>query len=233
MGRTLYRAAVLADSPIAFWEGQETSGSTLVDSISAANMTTTGTVAQTGPMSDRAVLQPGGTSSARALVSNETTTMTMEIIAVFSAVTAGASNQTLYYNGSSGGDGYGLIVGTGGSFAIKGLLGGVAVGSLIGTGTGNYDHIVQRRNAAGAWSFFLNGVNGGDSGLGSTNPGVPTGNITIGGSTNFQFNWAYAAFYSTDLSDARILAHYTAIGTADPSPNQVLTPPPVRVFSSA
>lgn len=208
--RSAYLEQVLADAPIVLWEGQEASGNpqdTSGAGLHAATISGGADYREPGPMRDGGIRFVGGEGCSRGVVSTETTTLTLEILVRAEAI-AGDS-QNLIYNGNGGANGYGLVIGTAGSLAVKPLLGGVVIGAPNGaTLDGSWRHVALRRDAGGVWNHFVDGTKYNPAT--SANPGVPSGNFTIGGSAAFQFAWAYAAMYSTDLSDARIAEHYAA-----------------------
>lgn len=210
-----YASAVLADSPLAYWELQEASGNPQDSSGNGRHITTTSGTPDyrfaTGPCGDDFGIQlAGGEMFSRSVVSTATNNVTIELW--YKHVSSGANNQNMVYNGNSGSNGWGIIMGSSSGPTYRGLCGGVALlgAGATALGTTNWHHLVINRDSGDSnrWKLYLDGAVD-NSNAGTTNPSAPAGNLGIG-TTSLQAIYAHVAVYGTALSAARILAHYNA-----------------------
>lgn len=210
--RSLYLDEVMADAPVALWEMQDDSGNPVDSSGNGYDMTSvtnTPDYAQIGPMEDRSIRCVGGETILRSShVSVVQSNFTVELILDLQAVTV--NNMTLFHNGNPGSNGWGISVNANGT--VKYLCGGVAFGTAsfqVYEGLGRFTHLVMKKEsgAGGAFSYWKDGVL--DRTVGTTNPNVPNGTVTLGGAS-IQTAYSYVAVYETALSSARIAEHYAA-----------------------
>ena len=209
-----YTATVLADSPLAFWQAQETAGN-LADSSGNGNATTGTNGAPTyhqpgAPGLGFQMVYPGLTNNNLAVFLTSQSNFTLEGTFQLQSVTA--NGQAILYNGNGGANGWGIVANTNGSLAM--LCGGVILGNstatLLAIGTTKW-YLVQlvKRAVGTAAELWINGTQ--DSTPGPTNtPNVPTGSMTLGAGASVQVGLSYAAIYNTALSSAQISSHYTA-----------------------
>ncbi len=207
-----YAAAVLTDSPVAYWEYQDCSGFPVDSSGSGLNMnavtSTSGLIyrrpgALTDPR-DLSIEQAGGSTFTRsAPVSTVTNNFTIEMWVKVAAVTF--TNQALVYNGIGSTDGWGLMIDT--DFKLLYLAGGVAFGGKNTTAltVNTWAHIAVTRNTT--WTYYVNGSPDGTGG--TTTPNVPATRVQVGDGAVQRFQ-SHIAIYNTALSAARIAAHYAA-----------------------
>jgi hypothetical protein len=206
-----YVAAVLADSPKAFWQCQDASGGA-VDSIAGADMSTvTGTpdYQQPGPMDDFSIRLLGGEKIAHTgPVSVVTNNFTLELI--FHLQALGGGNQAIFDNGNLGSNGWGIITDSLGGRGWRYLAGGVAIGGNASISLPDrFAHVVCTRNA-GTWFYFVDGVSAGSGG--SDVPNAPSGGgTTLNRDVSIQGAYSYAAIYETALSGAQVAAHFAAM----------------------
>lgn len=229
-----YIAAVLADSPRAFWKlqdiadyPQDSSGNGL-DMDSKAGTPTYGNVA---PQPPRGGWSVGVSRAALALSSSPSSVvdnLTLECwLRIASSTTGdvgifGGSSTSLPFSGSSPSDGYWAAISasapklilhtaSGGSgFLANGAL------SVTTTASGNvsgWNHLVVLRRA-GTWEAWVNGTK--DTGIGSfiaTPAAAPAMWLGGVGTTldNFSGNFQFYAFYEVALTATRIAAHYSAM----------------------
>lgn len=199
-----YNGAVLADSPVAFWPLNETSGNpdSLVGSFP---LTPTGTI--TYRQADIAGLHSlKGATGYLNRTGSPTTAVDNWTLEIIWRPLSLAANHLLFYNGASGTNGYGFyVVGT----ALHFLFGGVADVDVTETVATNTTYHLVARRLSGTTRVFLDAV---DLGVTMTNvPAALSNEIHIGQSANPINGFvAQAAIYTTALSDARITAHYNA-----------------------
>lgn len=207
-----YAAAVLADSPKAYWQMQECTSTPQDSSGNMLDMTSwngwehdyrqraflTDTL-------DRSMFWIGGRNPQRnPQVSTVTSNWTLELFVQVDVITL--SDQTLFYNGNSGANGWGLLIGT--DMKLRALAGGVAFGTRSnGTLSLSTPYHVALRNSGGTWTYFINGSP--DPVTNSISPGTPSGPTKVGDSAHAGY-FGHAALYESGLSDARIAAHYAA-----------------------
>lgn len=202
---TEYETEVRTDTPTALWKMQEGSG-TAVDMISGADLDAavgTPDYLQAGPIGGHTSIRlVGGETLKRNGGLNVTNNFTLEMLVHVQAI--GANSQKLFYNGNSGGDGWGILVNL--DRTLQYLCGGVAFGTIShGAAPDAFAHICLIRRS-GTWEYWINGFNDTPS-AGGDAPLTPTTERGIGDSS-VQAAFAYVAIYSTALSSARIQAHY-------------------------
>jgi hypothetical protein len=232
-----YDSEILADSPLFYWKGEETSGTSATDSSSGGTFTGTYasvTLNQTGPgTGNRAIAYNGSTSntqrSAGALSS--ITSSTPFTIEVWCKGTTGASNACLL--GLSSNIATAQIValmlgGTGNVFPVLRMrndgASGVDAFSSTPSGTsvcdGSWHHVVGTFDGTSARTYV-------DGSLKSTVNGGAAGTSTITRTTagalqrttlSFPYtgNLSRKAMYGTALSLSRIQAHYNAMSASFP-----------------
>lgn len=208
-----YADAVMADSPVAYWPCQDCHGpvydrvsgrqtNTLAASGSAAN-----TYRQPGPLTslgDKSIFWPGGGGLSTLPGNGPVTTVrdgwTLELWFYFEL---SAANQTLFYNGSGGGNGYGMLVSSG---VISYLAGGITIaGSSTAMTANTWYHLALVRS--GTISLYMNGAL--NTTMGSATPNTPTTGTALG-DVSLQGRRSHPAVYATALSATRIAAHYAA-----------------------
>lgn len=203
-----YVAAVLASSPRAYWKLDESSGLPQDSSGNGLHMTgSAGTITRgvVGPFADFLGYQfEGGAGVSRAAVSTQQDDFTFEAWLRPQVITN--DDQTLLKNNTVS-QGWDLVIDT--NFRYQGLVQGVAFLPYGATtlAANKWAHVVVMRRA-GAWLYFVNGSPDGTPGS-STPGGAPT--VTgIGGSVSVQFRASHVAYYNVALSDADVLAHFSA-----------------------
>jgi hypothetical protein len=160
-GAGSYAAAVLADSPLAFWELQDASGNPADSSGNALDMTAhTGSpqYQQAGPIADYSITFPGSGGVSRSTISAATNNVALELFLL--PVLATSTSQTLFYNGNGGANGWGLLTNyAANNFRIVGLLGGKGFLTQFPSAltSGQWYHVVMTRDA-GTWKYYLNGA---------------------------------------------------------------------------
>ena len=205
-----YVSEVLADSPLVYWPLNDVSP---VQDSSGNSLPSTAIVGSPsyqnpGPMVGSFALgMIGNESISRAIVSTAQNSFTMELWFNVTAVTN--NDQIVIYNGSSGSNGWGVVMDT--TRKIQYLCGGVAFGTLSNfvVTAGTWYHVCVVRRVT-QWEYWFNGVID-TAGLGTTNPAVPSGGaFVLSGSTSLQGYWSNVAIYNSALSGGRILAHFKA-----------------------
>jgi len=207
-----YASAVLADTPVAYWQYQECSGMPIDSSGNSRDMTsvTSGVglaYRQTGALSDvrdKSIFQIGGSAFERSSpVSTVTNGFTLEMWVKVELVTN--NDQILIYNGNSGADGWGVLIDT--DFKYQYLAGGVAFGTAATTAltVNTWHHIALKRSTT--WTYYLDGSPNGTGG--TTTPNTPT-TKTRAGDGSVQRYQSHIAIYEAALTDAQIAAHYAA-----------------------
>ena len=223
-----YSQTVLSDSPAAYYQFQETSGTTFADSTGNAH---TGSLvggyrlAQSGPVTgngDQSVQLSYGSAGygtvPDATVFNSTTAWSLE---AWINTTSPSIQQGILekFSGSSG-------------FALR-LLGGT-VNFYVLSSSGTYQAVGQAAIVANAWYhvvatydsvhatalLYVNGaLDAGTRSLTATETAATGISLKVGArgddaGTPFQGYLAEVAFYSTALSAARVGAHFQASGNA-------------------
>lgn len=217
MAAAEYIAAVLQDTPIAFWKMQDASGNPVDSSGNGFDMTSvTGTpdYQQAGPMSDFGIHFGAGEFTTRSThVSTATDNFTMEVWVY--PISIGADGRTLFNNGTSNAtQSFGIAVNTTALFVY---VAGTVVGntSAVSLPLSTWSHVAVKRSSN--WTYYYNGaIDTANATL--TAPVSVTGTVQIAAGNNFDLRVAYVAVYETALSDARILAHYQAgVGVTTPA----------------
>lgn len=214
MSLAAYTAAVLGDSPVAYWKLDEASGLPQDSSGNGRHMTSKtidgSHYEQTGPFSGwKSIVFAGGEKASRSQVSTAINNFTYEGWLRLEIV--GDVNQALFSN-QAGSSGWAIL--TRQSLQLRALLQGVAgegEGSALTVNTW-YHVVISRR--AGSWLYFLNGAADGTS-KGSDTPGGSPTSCTIHGGDSIQAHHSHVAYYDSALSDSAILAHYNAALAAD------------------
>lgn len=219
-------AAILADSPKAYYKCQETGvGSDLypldasgngLDMNAKTSLSTGFVYGQTGwsLLGDKMIVLAGGRSLWR-------TTQVSTVVANFTAefviqIQATGNGQGIFYNGNGGSNGWGILANSDGT--IQPLLGGVAgltkTNTVLTIGTSSWYHVFFVKRAAGTSpEIWINGVK--DTAVqGTTAPRAPSGTTNINGNTGCQAGYSHVAIYETALSSTRIAAHWTALQAA-------------------
>lgn len=150
-------------------------------------------------------LSSGGTGTTSAsLVSTQTNNITIEEWVKLTSIPSGT--QFLFYNGNTGGSGYGIAINNLGQLLI--FAGGVGSTNTNLTLTpGIWQHVALVRNA-GFWYFYLNGVQ--QYSTSSSVPYIPTVGTYVGNnnSSGEKFNGkiSQVAFWNTVRTTAQIQA---------------------------
>lgn len=219
MGQTEYNTEVLADSPQLFWKCDEPSG-LLQDSSGNGRHATTGAdflYQQGAPFSGAQSVK--STTSTSIMIINvfntSTTNVTLEFWAKAEANSFNDTNVYGVYNGNIGVNGYGWRLGNlnipandrlqSSSSAIDTTL------NISGSRScDSWRHVCLRRGAT-SWTTFRDGVPC-DTDVSTATITTPTGNFGLdkSGSTPSSYFVSNVALYNTELSNARILAHYEA-----------------------
>lgn len=233
-----YIAAVLADSPAAFWElqdaadfPQDSSGNGKHMDSKSVGTSLTYRSAAFGPASAYCVaLSKAALWRSTDTVITAVNNMTMEFWQGVS-FTEVASQEVFFLGNVSGAtdanslgsNGWGVATNNAGHPFIRLFNGGTLHDSAAATGSwsasaGNsFKHFVVVRRA-GTWELWINGVQ--DTGIGAFTfaPGAYGGVNQVAyigqndtGGRALSFSIAYAALYASALSSARILAHYNAM----------------------
>jgi len=154
-------------------------------------------------------LNLSGTGAASStLVSTATDNFTVELWVKFNPNSDGY--QSLFYNGSSGGNGFGIYVLPSGQLLI--LNGGVGFVDLnISLTPGTWQHLAIVRNA-GTWYSYLNGVEYATND--TTSPNTPVFSTSIGcninGDEKFNGTVSQVAFWNTVRTKSQIQADMQA-----------------------
>lgn len=219
----LLHAAQLADSPLGLWSCQEASGTVAADvSGNGRNGTYVGaTVAQSAIGSNGTYAVTAGRIDIDYAAWMNVDSWTCEVLVYPTNVTGNKSpmgrNSTgahgiLWLWNSGGGNNY--FYGTAGSPTVSP---NGTTGLSINT---PYLLAAKWDKAGGACSIWLNGAlaasasNSGASADQQTSGGLTIGDSTTAASYPWVGKFAYAAYYGTALSDARLLAHAQAAGLA-------------------
>lgn len=254
-----YIAAVLADSPAAFWELQDPSGNPQDSSGNGKHMDGTSIVTSLsyrnplGPMSSYVmILTRAALKRSADTVISATNNMTMEIwVATYSndntfipvfwlGVISAATNPS-----SLGNDGWGLYSSNSGGSArplIRVVNGGTLTGSTVSTtpwagSSGNtMEHVVIVRRS-GTWELWRNGVQDTSIGTFIDAPGAYNyagqgAFIGVANASSETFRTAWAALYPVALSASRIQAHYNAMMQWD-NAQPILDEQPTAVAAGA
>lgn len=219
MSAAAYVAAVLADTPRAFYQLQDASGNPVDSSGNALNMTSvTGAPAyhEIGPLSDFAIrLESTETLVRSTQVSTVVDNFTMEIWIKLTSV--GSNGRNVLSNGFSATTGWGILVDT--DFKFLGAVNdgaGVGSKSVNPLSTSAY-HMINVLRRAATWEYYFDGALDTPTGAAGV-PGIPAGPVQVGAGSVLDATVAYASIYETALSAGRILAHYqAAVGTAGPA----------------
>lgn len=231
MGLNAYVAEVESDSPVSFWQMQETSGTTADDSQVAAHdgtYTNGPTLNQSGPaanvvavdfdgsndyvdIADHADFTPAGDFSVEAWVKNDAASPSAQFI-VGKLTTGGDKEWSLSYDAN----GFEAVLwNTGGSAWEIANEGGT------GTDATAWHHVVLVYDA-GTTTLRVY-VDGTEAGSDNTTSGSRTGNTTvnvnIGRRTSGNY-WsghiAMVAYYGSELSSTQVSDHYDAMFAIEP-----------------
>lgn len=214
----IYSAAVLADSPVAYWRLGESSGTTAVDEVAGVNGTYK-------PNSGGA--WTGGRVGTRGIIPNNsagTFNATASVVEIASVPLTATDNLSIelwarwdtiiqsfcypFYSGVFNTNGYGIRW-SGSTWGVR--VGGSTIGSVAVNPT-DWTHVVAVRRST-AWYLY---VNGSESNLSNTTTPTAPGTGTYIGATdgNGSNKWFgqidEIALYATALSAARVSAHYAA-----------------------
>ncbi len=154
-------------------------------------------------------LSSGGTGTTSAsLVSTQTNNITIEEWVKLTSIPSGT--QFLFYNGNTGGSGYGIAINNLGQLLI--FAGGVVSTNTNLTLTpGIWQHVALVRNA-GFWYFYLNGVQ--QYSTSSSVPYTPTVGTYVGNNNSsgeiFNGKISQVAFWNTVRTTAQIQADMQA-----------------------
>lgn len=232
MGAAAYVAAVLADTPVAFWECQDSSGLPVDSSGNGLNMTASGgtpVYQQQGPFTSDYAIRLADAYYTRPAVTTATDNFTMECWV--SPLAEGTYGGGLIRNATSGGlDGWVTVTNTGGKFlcvAENVAVLATSANQLVsqqaqsswsmpllgvgGSGSRAWNYVVTQRSS-GTWVYYFNGAV--DTANAGTAGPITPGGSALAGFSDSTFTWdarfAYVAIYNTALSGTRVAAHYTA-----------------------
>jgi hypothetical protein len=212
-----YAQAVLANSPVGYWQMQECSGDLLDSSGGGFTMQriiglqiyhqTSTPLTATDTYS---IESAGGTIYQTNAVGVPTTAVnncSMELWIKLVTPYVTQDQQLILYNGSSGTNGWGLMLGTNRQLQL--LRGGIASsGASTAIVDDVWTHIVMVRDS-GTWKLYLQGALDSGAGFGSGAPNTPTvGAFTSGGAVQRQT--CHMAIYATALSSTQVSNHYAA-----------------------
>ena len=158
-----------------------------------------------------------GAAATGALVTTNTNNITIEGWVKWNGPTG--NNQFIFYNGNSGGNGYGLMINAG-SNSLSILCGGVSfLNSTVVLAVGVWQHVAIVRNA-GTWSIYMDGVAYSVSSA-TVTPNTPSGNFLIGSpvaGSSERFNGSIddVLFWITARSTAQIQADRIACSFTTP-----------------
>ncbi len=211
-----YMRTILADDPVLYWPGQDTSGHILDcspekigripfrDSVTEASLT----YRRPGPFKGLSyAITKGGSSGEcrRPSMSFTTNNLTME--GWVNLTSSLGSNRALFdCGGSLVGNAVIMTSATHYAVVIQGVA--IAANNTTVLTTGVWYHIVVTKDA-GTWKYYLNGA-GDNVSAGTQNPQPNTGKMGLGGADVQVFDWAHFAYYETALSSTQALAHYNA-----------------------
>lgn len=210
-GLANYVAAVMADTPRAFYKMQDTSGNPQDSSGNGLHITTTtgspNYASGLGPFTSWRCIGCGpSVGFSRAAVQTQTDNFTMEMWMDLNSI-SGNGKIPLGTFGS------GQAIGIDTDRKIFGSAFGVGVladAAAALPSAGTWTHIVVLRRS-GTWEYYLNGAVD-TANAGTTAPsGTPT-TTQIHNQSQITCNYAMVAIYNTALSSARIAAHYAAAG---------------------
>lgn len=204
-----YAAAVLADSPAAFWKLADASGNFTDSSGNSNTLTKSGTISyhQTGPSTIPGSFAIKPTSSgvgAGSQFSAAVDNLTMEAWINFPNWTAQpviCDNRNV-----AGNNGYDMLVVSGGQVSVN--LKGIGIFSGTAALSTSTWYLIAIQRVSGTWKSYINGALDNGS-ITSSAPTAPSG-ATTGFSGCDNGTLAYIAFYTTALSAARLAAHYAA-----------------------
>lgn len=216
-------AAINADTPKAFYQCQEASG-TIVDSVAGGGVSLSnlfGTIAyqQPGPMSDFSIRF---NTTGNAFSNNVPSLVIDNLTFGLWAKPGGGSisnGRRVFIGSGSGSRGWEIHVDLDGRFRYS-INGGATDGALsvgaLSSSAFKLIHVVRR---SGTWEYYLNGV------LDTSNAGTdtPTAALTsdsaqLGAGADLDIYIGYAFVFESAISSARILAHYNAGLVISPIP---------------
>lgn len=202
-----YVAAVMADTPRAFYKMDEASGLPQDSSGNGLHMDTTlgtPTYRVAGPPgASYAIEMPASCDFTRAaVVSSSVNNFTLEVW--FYLISCLANGRNVFANDSTGVGGWGIQVDIAGTWAAYRDLTALTNSPTI-LRPGVWNQLVVRRGTT--WQVFLNGeLNLDPAGAGT--PGAPTTGTQIGAGTNLNCRMALVSVTESALSDARIRERY-------------------------
>jgi hypothetical protein len=226
-----YRAAVLEDSPVAYWRlGEPNGAATAIDEKGAYNGTYVGSPqgGVAGALADNTAITidadaeyiqaPAGVGN----ITSESITVEFWIKPARLLSTSSATGMIPISRGASGVGGWYLVINSNGSIVFSTRQSATSQSTVSSTGvvsTGAWHHIVATRNGAVA-KIYVNGADVTATPATHVNPDAYGVNLQIGRYTGAGWN-AYGdydevAIYSTALSAARVLAHYQAAARIEP-----------------
>jgi len=159
-------------------------------------------------------LNRGGVGNASSsLVSNKTDNFTVEQWVKYTPKPS-VGNQLLFYNGNSGGNGFGIFVQSSGLLQV--LIGGKGWGNAnISLTPGIWQHLAVVRNS-GTWYFYLNGIQ--YSTNYTTSPNTPNGGTFIGNNNSggeiFDGKISQVAFWNAVRTTSQIQADMHACSSS-------------------
>ncbi len=210
----------IAQSPglVGYWSFEENSGSSGADSKGALALNyvsgaTPGVPGFTSDGSSRAleVSRVANDISAASVATAQTTEISLEAWIYWDGDTT--ESDTIFYNGDTSLDGFGLYMVNTGELAI--LTGGVALAPVDFTMTpATWTHVVMVRDPV-FWNFYVNGAARTIQGSLEALPNPAGGVLQLGGNRPaftelFGGRIDEAAIYNSALSAAQVQAHYAA-----------------------
>jgi hypothetical protein len=206
-----YAAAVLADTPKAYYKCDDASGNPQDSSGNALHMTTTSsgvTYQDPGPFGPDFCIRWNLKSTSRNAVSTVQSNWTLECWCKFNAL-----NGSTVMCGNGGTNGWEMYLPTTTNIGgiAQGVGGQTASGFTLSTGVW-YHLVVQKQTGAGGlWLYYINGRPD-MTRAGTSNPTAPgnTPGTTMNRANTGDISMAHFALYETALSATRILAHYEA-----------------------
>jgi mannan endo-1,4-beta-mannosidase len=216
---TAYRDSVTADTPVAWWHLDETSGSTFVEAVAARNATITGTptlgVAALSSDGDKAAAFATTSlqyADAAANAAFRPTTLTVEVLIKSAGATG--NNRIVQFGAD---ESWQLLIEGG---LLKFTVQNKASATWAWPGDNNPHHVAGTYNGTGLAILYVDGVEvGREQGGGTGAPAATTNPLRIAGkptSTAATDGWNgtldEVAVYGTALAAARVAAHAAAAG---------------------
>jgi hypothetical protein len=211
-----YASVVLADSPEAFWQMNESSGFPQDSSGNGNHMTSVsagGAVySEPGPFGGAPSIKlPGGVNFQKG--SPVTTVVNNFSLEMFFLFSDAVDNDRILYNGDLDSDpGWGIDYQLSGS-KIRALYGGVAwetesTASVDDAPDPLWHHIVSVRDAGTTKYYFDGALDTANAGVDA--PNAPATNCFIGSTSAVTGWYSMCAIYDTVLSAGQVLAHFEA-----------------------